>query len=70
VISPSAALAAGLFGPETPYAETGPRLGDWLLLARQGVVIGDRPRRTNGSVSRHGGLSDREMLVPLLMRKF
>ncbi len=62
------ALRAGLFGPETPYSESGPRLGDLTVLVRQGVVVDDRPRRQNGSLSRHGGLTDREMLVPLLMR--
>ena len=65
---PSEALAAGLFGPEPPYHETGPRLGDLSLICREGVCIGDYPRHSNSSVSRHGGLSDREMLVPLLMR--
>ncbi len=65
---PSEALDAGLFGPEPPYRETGPRLGDLSLIARQGACIGDRPRHSNTSVSRHGGLSEREMLVPLLMR--
>jgi hypothetical protein len=67
-VIPLAALAAGLFGPEPPHAETGARLGDLALIARQGVAVGDKPRRVSASASRHGGLSDREMLVPLLMR--
>ncbi len=62
------ALAAGLFGPETPYIESGARLGDLALIPRQGIAVGDKPRRVNAPTSRHGGLSDREMLVPLLMR--
>lgn len=65
---PSEALAAGLFGPELPYAETAPRLGDLTVIARQGWTIGDRPRGTMAALSRHGGLSDQEMLVPLLLR--
>jgi hypothetical protein len=62
------ALAAGLFGPEPPYVESGARLGDLALIARQGSAVGDQPRRVNTPTSRHGGLSYREMLVPLLMR--
>jgi hypothetical protein len=67
-VVPSEALRAGLFGPEAPYAETGPRLGDLAVIARQGVTLGERPLKPTMSLSRHGGLSDREMLVPLLMR--
>lgn len=68
VIDPADALAAGLFGPEPPHAETAARLGDLVLVARQGVTIGDRARGHLHSLSRHGGLSADEMLVPLLMR--
>lgn len=67
-LTPSEALAAGLYGPEPVYGETGPRLGDLTLVAREGLTIGERPRPGNNSVSRHGGLSAREMLVPLLVR--
>lgn len=68
-VDPAAALAAGLYSEDAPYSETGPRLGDLTLIARAGIVVSERARAANGSVSRHGGLSDREMLVPLLMRK-
>jgi len=67
-LAPADALAAGLYGPEAIYSETGPRLGDLTLIAREGIVIGERPHPGNGALSRHGGLSAREMLVPLLMR--
>ncbi len=67
-LDPAEALRAGLFGPETPHAETGPRLGDLTLVAREGAVIDDRPRQGAALASRHGGLSAREMLVPLAMR--
>jgi hypothetical protein len=67
-VVPSEALGAGLFGPETPYSETGPRLGDLAVIARQGVTLGERPLKPGLPLSRHGGLSDREMLVPLLVR--
>lgn len=68
VIDPALALREGLFGPDEVYAETGPRLGDLSLLARDGVAITDRPLPTFAPMSRHAGLSAREMLVPLLMR--
>ena len=68
VFDPAEALRAGLFGPEAPHAETGPRLGDLTLVAREGVVIDERSRAGSVSASRHGGLSAREMLVPLVMR--
>jgi hypothetical protein len=67
-VIPSDALGAGLFGSEVPYAETAARLGDLTLIARGGIHVGDRPLRAPSSASRHGGLTDREMLVPLLMR--
>ncbi len=66
---PSEAAAAGLFGPEPAYREAEARLGDLVVVARRGVAVGEKPRRALGAVSRHGGLSDREMLVPLLMRR-
>jgi hypothetical protein len=67
-LDPAEALRAGLFGPEMPHPETGARLGDLTLVAREGVVLDERPRQGAASASRHGGLSAREMLVPLLMR--
>lgn len=69
VVDPAAALEAGLYSPDAPYRETGARLGDLTLIARDGVVVSERARPGNGPVSRHGGLSEREMLVPLLIRK-
>jgi hypothetical protein len=65
---PGEALAAGLYGPERPHPESAARLGDLTVIARAGWSIGDRPPSRLGSVSRHGGLSAREMLVPLLLR--
>ncbi len=66
---PEEALAAGLFGPEPPYAETPARLGDLTVLAREGVALTVRaPNGKFASRSRHAGMSAREMFVPLLMR--
>jgi hypothetical protein len=67
-LNPSDALCAGLYGTQPPHPETGARLGDLTLIARAGWHVGARAPSSWGSVSRHGGLSDREMLVPLLMR--
>ncbi|MBI5959771.1 MAG: alkaline phosphatase family protein, partial [Chloroflexi bacterium] len=67
-LNPAEALSAGLFGTEAPYRESAPRLGDLALIARQKLHIGHKPLKSTAVLSRHGGLSDREMLVPLLMR--
>ncbi len=67
VLEPEDALRRGLFGLDDVYRETGPRLGDLTLIARSGVAVSDNAR-ASGPLSRHGGLSDREMLVPLLLR--
>ncbi len=67
-LDPAEALAAGLFGPGEPYAETLHRLGDLILAPRLGWVLDD-PAYGRANVSRHGGLSDWEMLVPLLWRR-
>ncbi|MBN2302906.1 MAG: alkaline phosphatase family protein [Anaerolineae bacterium] len=79
-VLPSAeALQAGLFGPNSatdphpggyaPHPEAGARLGDVILVARKGVAIHTRPAHRWSSVSRHGSLTAREMLVPLLLRR-
>lgn len=65
---PAQALHDGLFGPEPPYRETAPRIGDLALFARGGVNFGINSKKPSFSLSRHGGFTDREMLVPLLMR--
>jgi len=65
---PADALKAGLFGSETPHPETPARLGDLTVLMREGAVIADRASSQWTTVSRHAGMSKREMLVPLIMR--
>ncbi len=62
------ALAAGLFGTEAPYAETLHRLGDLVLIPRLGWQVSDNFARLD-FLSMHGGLSDQEMLVPLLWKR-
>jgi hypothetical protein len=62
------AISKGLFGTEAPYVETPHRVGDIVLLARLGWRVVNKTIDFK-AVSLHGGLSDREMLVPLLWRR-
>ncbi len=70
-LEPAEALAAGLFGPEPPYAETIHRLGDLIVIPRPGVRVDDGllPPSAHPMISAHGGLSDLEMLIPLLWNR-
>lgn len=59
-------LRAGLLGREPVYARTYDRLGDWVVIP-QGNAYWWFPERENVLLGRHGGLSQAEMAVPLLM---
>lgn len=59
-------LQSGLLGREPVYARTYDRLGDWVVLP-QGNAYWWFPERENPLLGRHGGLSQAEMAVPLLM---
>lgn len=61
-----AAIGAGLFGTDRVYPEAVVRLGDLTLIARAGTMGVEKMR--SEPLSKHAGLSAREMLVPLLMR--
>ena len=62
------AVAAGLFGPAELPPESRNRLGDLLLLARDGsrLICGGENAEHRGE---HGSLTPEEMLVPLLMAR-
>jgi hypothetical protein len=65
VLEARTALEAGLFGPPPFAPETRYRVGDLIVLARDHYTLWERddvPR----VLGRHGGLSETEMLVPLL----
>jgi len=62
----AAAIRAGLFGTDRIYPEAVARLGDLTLVAREGTMGVEQVR--SEPLSKHAGLSAREMLVPLLMR--
>lgn len=69
-IDPAEALAAGLFGPEPPCDETIHRLGDLILIPRLGTRVDDGVQPPGHPlISVHGGLSDWEMLTPLLWNR-
>ncbi|TVR23161.1 MAG: hypothetical protein EA396_04195 [Anaerolineaceae bacterium] len=59
------ALAAGLFGTGDLHAEISHRVGDLIAIPRMGTRLMAAPH-TARMVSAHGGLSSREMMVPLL----
>lgn len=68
VVDIDAALEAGLFGASGLYTRLRDRLGDVLLIPRPGLRLADDDR-PDKSVSIHGGLSEAEMLVPLLWKR-
>jgi hypothetical protein len=59
------ALKKGLFGPGCPAKETLDRIGDWIAIALGNAYLWWAPK-PNPLLGRHGGLSEDEMLVPLL----
>ena len=67
-MDPAAAIGAGLYGPGPVHPELFFRLGDLLVLARQSYRLANELDKSN-LVSLHGGMCDREMLVPLLWRR-
>jgi predicted AlkP superfamily pyrophosphatase or phosphodiesterase len=65
---PSKAVECGIFGPQADHPDLLSRLGDLLVIARSGVRLADQVRPFNAK-SWHGGLSEWEMLVPLMWRR-
>jgi hypothetical protein len=57
----------GLYGSGPLHPDLRNRVGDLTLLTRRGARLEDRAR-TYGAKSWHSGLSDWEMLVPLLWK--
>lgn len=66
-VDAAAALEAGLFGGGAVYEETPHRLGDLIVIARPGFALVDKAHKYQ-VISRHGGLSAWEMLVPLIWK--
>ncbi len=67
-IDSAQALRAGLFGWGPPMGETPARIGDLVVVSREGTFLTDW---ANNVVlkAQHGGLSRDEMLVPYLLRR-
>lgn len=63
------ALAAGFFGADTSLDSLRYRLGEVLLIPRLGVHLADPSVNLLNLVGWHGGLSDWEMLIPLMWRR-
>lgn len=68
MVNTETALDAGLFGPGATHPDLQNRLGDMLLLPRLGHRLADSRRTVKPTVSVHGGLSEYEMLVPLMWK--
>ncbi|HSB67619.1 MAG TPA: alkaline phosphatase family protein [Anaerolineales bacterium] len=62
---PSEAVARGLYGPGTPHPRLSDRMGDLIAAARRDAYIWWADKE-NPLIGQHGGLSDEEMIVPLL----
>jgi hypothetical protein len=68
VLSADEAIRAGLFGPVvTPTARE--RIGDVVAIAREGFGVLQKSRESlfSGLIGHHGSLTERELLVPLLV---
>jgi predicted AlkP superfamily pyrophosphatase or phosphodiesterase len=66
LISSVEAIQSGLFGSGSQHPALAERVGDLVSIARDGAYWWWN-NRENRQVSRHGGLSPEEMLVPLLL---
>ncbi len=65
VLDSPAALAAGLFGSGTVAPEAKYRIGDLTVVAHTGDTLVE-DRKQHLLLGRHGGLTEGEMLVPLI----
>ncbi|NJD57780.1 MAG: hypothetical protein C3F13_02075 [Anaerolineales bacterium] len=59
------AIRNGLFGPGTPHPRLADRLGDLIVIARKDAYLWWADKE-NPLIGRHGGLSEDEMVVPIL----
>jgi hypothetical protein len=62
-------IGRGVFGPGAPHPSLQARVGDYVLLARDGTAFAATPRgvKTHFKVGNHGGMSATEILVPLFV---
>jgi predicted AlkP superfamily pyrophosphatase or phosphodiesterase len=64
-LDPQEAINRGLFGPGTPHPRLADRLGDLIVAAQRDAYLWWADKE-NPLIGRHGGLSEQEMVVPLL----
>ena len=64
-------LAAGWFGPGAPHPRLAERIGDYILVMKDGFAIRDvlPGERRHAQIGVHGGTSADEMLVPLVVAR-
>ena len=64
-------IADGWFGPGTPHARLAQRVGDVTLIMRDRYTIKDYlpGEKRHLLIGNHGGISDDEMLIPLVVAK-
>lgn len=62
-------IEQGFFGQGSTHPELENRIGDYILLAKENYVIKDRllGEKNFSQVGVHGGVSEQEMLVPLIV---
>jgi hypothetical protein len=65
VLDSSKALRAGLFGSGKFASETDYRVGDLFVIPRNKYILWDKTEEPKLK-GRHGGMTEQEMLVPLL----
>jgi len=71
-LAPSAdLLAQGWFGPGAPHPRLADRIGDYALVMKDGYAIRDHVpgERRHLQIGVHGGTSEDEMLVPLVVAR-
>jgi hypothetical protein len=64
-------LAEGWFGPGAPHPRLAERIGDYILVMKDGYAIRDvlPGERRHAQIGVHGGTSEDEMLVPLVVAR-
>jgi len=71
LVRSEALLAHGWFGPGTPHPRLAARIGDYALIMKDGYAIRDHVpgERRHQQIGVHGGPSEDEMLVPLVVAR-
>lgn len=68
ILESNKAIQLGLFGPPPIIQDTKDRLGDLLLIPKKNYTFNSKPTPSS-MLGKHGGLSEEEMLVPLIAKR-